>query len=77
MPRFEPRITLGNVAIFLQILLMGWGAIAAYTSLSNAVVEANTQVEDHEIRIRSLEAMTLDKLGRIEQRLISIEDKVK
>lgn len=77
MPRIEAKITLGNVAIIAQLLLMWWGAATAYTSLTNAVAQASEEVQDHETRIRSLESLTLDRLGRIEERLIAIEERLK
>lgn len=77
MPKIEPRITLGNIAIFLQLLLMGWAASAAYTTLSNSVAEASADVADHEVRLRKLEAMTSESLARIDERLSNIEASVK
>lgn len=77
MPKVEGRITLGNVLIIVQLLLMIWAASAAYSSLRSAVASAGETVVDHEHRIRSLEQMALDRLGRIEQRLIAIEGKIK
>lgn len=76
MPKVEPRITLGNVLIILQLLLMIWGASAAYSSLRGAVATASEAITDHEHRIRSLEQLALDRLGRIDQRLIAIERKL-
>lgn len=77
MSRIEAKITLGNVAIIAQLLLMWWGAATGYSSLTNAVAQASEEVQDHETRIRSLESLTLDRLGRIEERLIAIEERLK
>lgn len=73
MPKIEPRWTLGNIVIIVQLAMFGIAGVAGYTTLTNKVDASVTVLTDHEIRIRALESRVMDQLGRIETRLHNIE----
>ena len=73
MPRIENKITIGNVLIIAQLLLMIWAAAVAYTTLTQAVAQAAEEVQDHEARLRFLEGKVSEQLSRIDERLKRME----
>ena len=73
MPKIEPRWTLGNIIIIVQLALFGMAGVAGYTTLTNKVEASVGVLNDHEVRIRALENRVIDQLGRIEMRLQNIE----
>ncbi len=73
MPKIEPRWTLGNIIIIVQLALFGVAGVAGYTTLTNKVEAGVGVLNDHEVRIRALENRVMDQLGRIEMRLQHIE----
>lgn len=73
MPKVENTITIGNIMIMVQLALMLVGAGMAWSTVTHAVASVEKVEADHEVRIRQLEQRVLDQLGRIEQRLQSVE----
>ncbi|RAZ82399.1 hypothetical protein [Cereibacter johrii] len=70
MPEYRNSITLGNVlqmGAFVVALSVAWATLDARS------LAAQRTVDDHEVRIRALEAQILGTLGRLDERLARIE----
>lgn len=73
MPHIENRISLGNI---LTILALAVPAIMAFATLNAQASQSAAQIADHEARLRVIETTISEKLGRIDERLTSIEAKL-
>lgn len=70
MPEYRNSITLGNVlqvATMLVLLAMAWATLDAKAAA------AQRSVEDHEARLRVVEAQMLRTMARLDERLARIE----
>ncbi len=73
MPEIKQQITTGNllqIGAMLVALSLGWAALDAQGA------SAQKSIEDHELRLRSLERETADRLTRMEAILGRIDRKV-
>ena len=70
MPHIENKITMGNI---LTIVVLMISLAVAWGSLQSQVAQAETQVDDHEARLRVLERDVVQGLARIDERLSNIE----
>lgn len=70
MPEYRNSITLGNV---LQVAAMLVALSMAWATLDAKSASAQRSLEDHEVRIRALEAQILGTLSRLDERLARIE----
>jgi hypothetical protein len=73
MPEIKQQITTGNllqIGAMLVALSLGWAALDARGA------SAQKSIEDHELRLRSLERETADRLTRMEAILGRIDRKV-
>lgn len=74
MPHFENRISLGNILIFVG---MAVPTIVALANVSAQASENQRELLDHEARLRVVETRIGDTLARIDERLSSIERKLR
>ena len=73
MPEIKQQITTGNllqIGAMLVALSLGWATLDAQGA------SAQKSIEDHELRLRSLERETADRLTRMEAILGRIDRKV-
>jgi septation ring formation regulator EzrA len=73
MPQISNNISLGNI---LTMAGMAVAIIMAWSSVNADVKSSRAQLEDHETRIRIIEAKVSDTLSRIDERLTNIERKL-
>lgn len=70
MPQIENKITMGNI---LTIALLIFSVAVAWGALQSQVAQAETQISDHEARLRVLERDVVQGLSRIDERLSNME----
>ena len=70
MPQIENKITMGNI---LTIALLLFSVAVAWGALQSQVAQAETQISDHEARLRVLERDVVQGLSRIDERLSNME----
>lgn len=76
MPKYENRLSLGNLLIALQLGAMLVGGGVVYANMTNALSAGETdrkrideRVQDQEARLRVLEHTVTSSLARIEAQL--------
>lgn len=70
MPKLEARITLGNL---LTMGLLIFSVAVAWGNANAQINQAQSEIADHENRIRMVERQVLEGLARIDQRLSNLE----
>lgn len=70
MPQIENKITMGNI---LTIALLIFSIAVAWGAMQSQMAQAETQISDHEARLRVLEREVVQGLARIEERLGNME----
>lgn len=75
MPKVENRITLGNVLIFLQLCVFLIAGGSVWSQAQAELKQARDDIQDHETRLRTIEARVLSGLASIDGRLANLEGK--
>lgn len=70
MPKIEARITLGNL---ITIGLLIFSVAVAWGNANAQINQAQSEIADHESRLRVVERQVLEGLARIDQRLSNLE----
>lgn len=70
MPEYRNSVTLGNM---IQIGAMLVALAMAWATLDAKAASAQREIEDHEVRLRSMEAQVLTTLARLDERMARIE----
>lgn len=72
-PRFEPKISLGNVITIVTMIIAAAISYAVLTARSD--VHADT-LADHEARLRVIENNVAPALARIDERLLQLQQTI-